>query len=72
MRKTYRIEVDCASCASKMEEAARCTPGVRDASVNFMMLKMAVDFEEGADIARVMREVRSACKKADRDCEIAL
>ena len=40
MKKTYKIEVDCANCANKMEEAARMTAGVKEASVNFMALKM--------------------------------
>ena len=47
MKKTYKIDVDCANCANKMEEAAKKTEGVKDASVNFMMLKMQVEFEEG-------------------------
>ena len=47
MKKTYKIEVDCANCANKMEEAARKTEGVKDATVNFMTLKMNVEFEEG-------------------------
>ena len=33
MKKTYTIEVDCANCANKMEEAARKTKGVKDATV---------------------------------------
>ena len=49
MKKSYKIEVDCANCANKMEEAAKNTAGVKDASVNFMMLKMKVEFEEGQD-----------------------
>ena len=28
MKKTYKIDVDCANCANKMEEAARRTEGV--------------------------------------------
>ena len=47
MKKTYKIDVDCANCANKMEEAAKNTAGVKDATVNFMMLKMIVEFEEG-------------------------
>ena len=47
MKKSYKIEVDCANCANKMEEAAKNTAGVKDATVNFMMLKMNVEFEEG-------------------------
>ena len=45
MKKTYKIDVDCANCANKMEDAARKTPGVKDANVNFMTLKMAVEFD---------------------------
>ena len=44
MKKTYKIDVDCANCANKMEEAARNTAGVKYATVNFMMLKMIVEF----------------------------
>ena len=70
MKKTYKIEVDCANCANKMETAARSTPGVKDAVVNFMTLKMSVEFEEGADPKAVMKNVLSACKKVEDDCEI--
>ena len=47
MKKTYKIEVDCANCANLMEEAAKKTNGVANATVNFMALKMIVEFEEG-------------------------
>ena len=70
MKKTYKIEVDCANCANKMEEAAKKTEGVKDASVNFMTLKMKVEFEEGADIDAVMQEVVKNCKIVEDDCEI--
>ena len=72
MKKTYKIEVDCANCANRMEEAASNTPGVKEASVNFMTLKMKVEFEEGSDPNTVMEEVRRNCKKVEDDCEIFL
>ena len=72
MKKTYKIEVDCANCANKMELAAKNTKGVKDASVNFMMLKMNVEFEEDVDIKAVMKEVLKNCKKVEDDCEIYL
>lgn len=72
MKKTYKIEVDCANCANKMEEAAKKTPGVKEATVNFMTLKMIVEFEEGQDVKAVMQEVRKNCKKVEDDCEIFL
>ncbi|MBR6901727.1 MAG: heavy-metal-associated domain-containing protein [Synergistaceae bacterium] len=70
MRKSYKIDVDCANCADKMEQAAQKTQGVKDASVNFMTLKMTVEFEEGFDAKEVISEVRDNCKKIESDCEI--
>ena len=72
MKKTYKIEVDCANCANKMEIAAKKTEGVKDAVVNFMTLKMTVEFEEGADPKEVMTRVQKSCKKVESDCEIFL
>ena len=72
MKKTYKIEVDCAACALKMEDAAKATAGVADATVSFMTQKMKVEFAEGADEVSVMKEVTKACKKVEPDCEIFL
>ena len=72
MKKTYKIEVDCAHCAMKMETAAKKVEGVADAAVNFMIQKMKVEFEEGAEEAAVMQAVLKACKKVESDCEIFL
>ena len=72
MKKTYKIDVDCANCANKMEEAAKQTPGVRNATVNFMMLKMIVEFDEGSDVKATMEQVLANCKKVEDDCEIFL
>lgn len=70
MKKSYKIDVDCANCANKMEEAAKKTEGVKDATVNFMMLKMNVEFDENADIKSVMKDVLKSCKRVEDDCEI--
>lgn len=70
MKKTYKIDVDCANCANKMEEAANKTEGVKKAVVNFMTLKMTVEFEEGAAPADVMPKVLENCKIVEDDCEI--
>ena len=72
MKKTYKIDVDCANCANKMEEATRNTAAVKDATVNFMMLKMIVEFEDGQDPKAVMKDVLKNCKKVEDDCEIYL
>ncbi len=72
MKKTYKIEVDCANCANKMEQAARDTQGVAEATVSFMTQKMSVTFAEGADPKAVMQDVLKNCKKVEDDCEIYL
>lgn len=70
MKKTYKIDVDCANCANKMEQAAQNTPGVKSATVNFMALKMIVEFEDGQEPKAVMEQVLKNCKKVEDDCEI--
>ena len=72
MKKTYKVEVDCAACAEKMEAAIKATKGVKDAYLSFMTLKVKVEFEEGADPAAVMQEARKNCKKVEDDMEIFL
>ena len=72
MRKNYKIEVDCANCANKMEEAAKKTEGVVNATVNFMLLKMTVEFADDADTKKIMKEVLKNCKKVESDCEIEI
>lgn len=70
MKKKYKIEVDCAACALKMEEAVKKLDGIKDASVGFMTQKMSIEFDDSADIDSVMQEVVQSCKKVEPDCEI--
>ena len=70
MKKTYMIDVDCANCAAKMEQAANTVEGIVSASVNYMALKMSVEFAEGADVKKVMGEVLKKCRNIEPDCEI--
>ena len=70
MKRSYKIDVDCANCANKMEIAANNTAGVKKAVVNFMALKMIVEFDEGVDPKVVMPEVLKSCRKIESDCEI--
>lgn len=70
MKKSYKIEVDCAACALKMEDAAKKVEGIADATINFMTQKMKVEFEKDAEVLPVMEQVKKACKKVEPDCEI--
>jgi len=72
LKKTFKIDADCANCANLMEEAANKTEGVKNAVVNFMTLKMIVEFEDGQNYKDVMKNVRERCRKIDDDCEVFL
>ncbi|MBO4591318.1 MAG: cation transporter [Eubacterium sp.] len=70
MKKTYKVEVDCAACAEKMQEAIKNTEGIKDASLSFMTLKCKVEFEDDVDPDAVIRLARENCKKIEDDMEI--
>ena len=70
MKKTYKIEVDCANCANKMERLAGTVDGVSSLAINFMTQKLSVEFVDGADVDAVMKEILRVCRKVERDCEI--
>ena len=73
MKKKFKmVDLDCANCAAKMEDAIKKIDGVNDATVSFMTQKMKVEFDEGADVASVMQDVLKNCKKVESDCEIFL
>jgi cation transport ATPase len=70
MKKRYKIDVDCANCAAKMEVAAQQVEGVKNASINFMTQKLTVEFSDGADISSVMTKVKSECEKIDDESHV--
>ena len=66
MKKIYKIEIDCAHCAAKAEDAAKKLDGIKDLSVNFMTQKMTVEFVDGADEKAVLKDIQKTCRKVDR------
>ncbi len=72
MKKTYKVDVDCAACAEKMQEAIKNTEGIKDATLSFMTLKCKVEFEDGVDVDAVMQQARKNCKTIEDDMEIYL
>ena len=70
MKKKFKlIDLDCANCAAKMEDAIKKLDGVNDASVSFMMQKMTIDADD-ARFDEIMKEVVEVCKKVEPDCII--
>lgn len=72
MKKKFAIEVDCANCAQKMEDAVNKLPGVTAATVSFIQQKMMVEASDGTDFDALMKEVVKTCKKVEPDCVIEL
>ena len=71
MKKSYKIDVDCANCAAKMEESIKKIDGVNDAVVSFMTQKMTVDADDER-FDEIMDEVVRVCAKVEPDCQILL
>ena len=67
--KKYKIEVDCANCAAKMEEAIKKISGVKDASVSFMTQKLVLEADDDR-FDEIMKEVVAVCAKVEPDCKI--
>ena len=67
MTKKYNIEVDCANCAAKMEDAISKVAGVKEANINFMALTMTVTYQEGASVSHINQEIIQTCRKIERD-----
>ena len=72
MKKKFKlIDLDCANCAAKMEDAIKKIEGVEDATVSFMTQKMTITAEED-QFDRIMKEVVKACNKVEPDSQIVL
>ena len=72
MKKTFKlVDLDCAHCAQKMEDAIQKLDGVQSASISFLAQKLTI---EAADTRfdEIMKNVVKACKRIEPDCEIKL
>ena len=68
MKKIIALQdLDCANCAAKMETAISKIDGVNSASVNFMTQKMIIDITD-ENTERILKEIKSVCKKVEPDC----
>ena len=63
------VDLDCANCAAKMEDAIKKVDGVKDATVSFVMQKMTVEADD-ARFDDIMKEIVKVCKRVEPDCEI--
>ena len=72
MKKRFKlVDLDCANCAAKMEDAIKKVDGVKDATVSFVMQKMTVEADD-ARFDDIMKEIVKVCKRVEPDCELVL
>ena len=72
MKKRFKlVDLDCANCAAKMEDAIKKVDGVKDATVSFVRQKMTVEADD-ARFDDIMKEIVKVCKRVEPDCEIVL
>ena len=71
MQKKFKIEVDCANCAAKIETAIKELPGVNNASVSFMAQKLLLEVDDDKFDA-VLKDAVKVAKKVEPDFEIEL
>ena len=70
MKKTFKlVDLDCANCAQKMEDAINKLPGVTAATVSFMTQKLTLEADDGDS---VMKDVVRCVRKVEPDCEVVL
>jgi len=67
MKKVFKIEVDCANCALKVEEAIKKLDGVINCSINFMTQKMSL---EADDIENLLPQIKKVATKIEPDFQI--
>ncbi len=73
MKKTYDlIDLDCAVCAQKMQDAVSKLDGIAGAEVSFIKQKMTLEFADGADVDKLMKKVCKTIAKVEPDCEVVL
>lgn len=72
MKKHFKlIDLDCANCAAKMEDAIKKIDGVNDATVSFLAQKMTVDADDSR-FDEIMKKIVKTCKRVEPDCTIVL
>ena len=70
MKKTFKlVDLDCANCAAKMEEAIKKLPGVTDASVNFLSQKLVLEAPDDS-FDDIVKQMVKTCKDIEPDCTI--
>ncbi len=72
MKKVYKLEdLDCANCASKMEQAISNIDGVNEATVSFVTSKLTLDADD-EKLNSIIKQIQKVIKKIEPDCRVII
>ena len=71
MKKVFKIEVDCASCAAKVEKAISKLEGVKEVNINFMTQKMLFEADDDK-FDELLKQALKCGKKVEPDFEVKM
>lgn len=71
MKKVFKIEVDCANCAAKVEKAISKIEGVKEVNINFMTQKMLFEAED-EKFDELLKLAIKTGKKIEPDFEVKM
>ena len=70
MKKVFKlIDLDCANCAAKMENAIAQMDGVQKVTVSFLAQKLTLEADD-ARFDEIVEKAVKACRRVEPDCEI--
>lgn len=70
MKKKFKmVNLDCANCAAKMEQAISKIEGVESAVVSFMAQKLTLVADDG-HFDEIVDQADAICRKIDADCHL--
>ena len=70
MKKVFKlVELGCANCARKMEDAIGKLPGVTSASISFMTQKLTIEAEDSR-FEEIVAEAQKCISRVERHCRI--
>ena len=71
MKQVYKMEdLECAHCAAKMEKAILKLSGVTACSISFLSQKMKLEYEDGADLSALQKDIAAIVRKIEPDCKV--
>lgn len=70
MKKNFKLKgLDCANCATKIEEKINKIDGVENATVSFMMQKLSFECNEN-ESQEIIDKIKKVIKKEESDVEV--